>query len=101
MWDVAVLGRIERIIDLPAADAVYHQIFRTGKQLPLKYQPNKRQELSAKSPGRPIDKEISNNKLIPIRTQLPPAPENIYWKLSDVIVDRILTKKDVRVENMS
>jgi len=56
-----VLGRIEHIIDLPAADAVYHQTcntnFRTGKDIPLKYRSNKRQKTSSKSPGRPVDKD--------------------------------------------
>ncbi|XP_060587651.1 uncharacterized protein LOC132743142 [Ruditapes philippinarum] len=72
LWGIAVLGRIEHIIDLPGADAVYHQIcntnFRTGKDIPMKYQSNtsKRPKLSARSPGRPInrDQQLAFDKLV-------------------------------------
>lgn len=60
-WSMTVLGRIENIIDLPAADAVYHQTcnvnFRTGRSIPKPFQSDdvKKILLSVKSPGRPIN----------------------------------------------
>jgi len=40
-WRLKVRSRVEFVSDLPAADAVYHQVcnvnFRTGKQLPKKF----------------------------------------------------------------
>lgn len=59
-WSETVLGRLEYLRDLHAADAVYHQScsvnFRTGKQIPKEFQVNeagiepKRARL-----GRPVD----------------------------------------------
>ena len=43
-WAMAVLGRIEFVQDLHAADAVYHKVcstnFMTGKNIPVRYQTN-------------------------------------------------------------
>ena len=58
-WAIDVLSRIEHIIDLPAADSIYHQQcsvnFRNGKNIPGKYSsgplPKRR------SVGRPVDQE--------------------------------------------
>lgn len=56
-WSLRVQSRIEFVSDLPAADAVYHQVcnvnFRTGKQIPKKFI----QDATTKhaKPGRPCD----------------------------------------------
>ena len=56
-WGISVLSRIECIIDLPAADAVYHITcntnFRTGKNIPLKYSGSSKRRIL----GRPVDEE--------------------------------------------
>ena len=56
-WGLAVLGRIEFVQDLHAADAVYHQEcsanFRTGKQIPHEYFP--RGSEAKKQKGHPKD----------------------------------------------
>ncbi|KAL5019525.1 hypothetical protein ScPMuIL_002417 [Solemya velum] len=57
-WAEAVRGRIIFTTDLPAVDAIYHQVcsvnFRTGKQIPLRYQ-CERMETKIHRLGRPVD----------------------------------------------
>ena len=43
-WSKDLLGRLSQVIDLPAADAIYHQVcssnFRTGNNIPLRFSEN-------------------------------------------------------------
>ena len=56
-WGRAVAGRINSIINLPPADARYHNScnsnFRTGKDIPYKYSNNTKRRKS----GRPVDEK--------------------------------------------
>ena len=60
-WAQDVERRLSHVIDLPAADAIYHQQcnvnFRTGKGIPKAYQTGDSVTSSLKSPGRPEDSE--------------------------------------------
>ena len=60
-WANQVLGRLKFTIDLPAAEAIYHQScsvnFRTFKNIPRKFQSKvPKFEEDLKSPGRPENK---------------------------------------------
>ena len=59
VWSETVLGRIEYVNDLHAADAVYHQVcsinFRTGKQSPLQFLDEETQPLKRQKKGKPND----------------------------------------------
>lgn len=58
-WAEKVKRRLECVSDLPAADAIYHQIcsanFRTKRKLPQSFTSEHGQKRS--KPGRPVDKE--------------------------------------------
>ena len=56
-WGQEVLGRIQFVNDLHAADVVYHQAccinFRTGKNIPKKFAKESNKSLKTSSAGRP------------------------------------------------
>ena len=56
-WGESVKGRMSHAIDLPAADAMYHQLcnvnFRTHRNIPVKY--SSHTDAKRRSLGRPID----------------------------------------------
>jgi hypothetical protein len=60
LWGNVVLNRLSSALDLPAADAIYHQTcnvnFRTGKHIPKMFMDG--EPSVKKSSGRPEDKDV-------------------------------------------
>ena len=77
-WGHTIHERFNMIIDLPAADACYHQScnvnFRTSKQIPNKYSSSTKR----KSFGRPVSEE-RNEAFVKVR-------KNIVGKLNFVVL---------------
>lgn len=88
-WSRDVLGRLEFLRDLHAADAVYHQAcsvnFRTGKQIPREYTECDFTETKAKKArqGRPTDNERTD-AFLRVVTYLEEIEEGI--KIDDLIL---------------
>jgi len=68
-WGHTILERLNMVIDLPAADACYHQScnvnFRTSKQIPNKYSTTPKR----KSIGRPVSEE-RNEAFVKVRKMI-------------------------------